>query len=163
MSGRGYGFRIALATRSILVEKFPACFVPDKAPKRPLKIGIVSDIRERLPEMAGSRISRALYTYTDGPTYLDFVIEGADRIDLDGNPAGKVTAREAVDAARRSVGVREARRQDAEIKRLQNLLRRIEDEWSDGQYISSALISEVQIELGLVDGDQSTTSAKRAP
>ncbi len=104
-----------------LVEQFPKCFSPWGTAKRPLKIGITEDIRKRMIVGRG-RLHVALYYYTDGPSYLDSLIEGVDRIDLDGNPCGKVDAAQAREAARRSLGVREARRIDAQIKAVWKVL-----------------------------------------
>jgi sRNA-binding protein len=123
MSGWQYDHRIAAKTRELLVEKFPGCFAPGKAPKKPLKLGIFDDIRAALPDLAGSRISKALRSYTNGPTYLNSIVENAARIDLAGKPAGKVTADEAADAARRSLGVSSLRRMEREHYLAFKLLR----------------------------------------
>ena len=87
------------APRALLAAHFPACFVPKGAPtKQPLKIGIYRDIRARLPELAARRLTAALNDYTKGAKYWTALVEGAVRIDLDGNPAGEVSADEAAHA-----------------------------------------------------------------
>lgn len=87
------------ATREQLAAAFPLCFKPKREAKLPLKIGIHRDIRERQPELPMRRLRRALADYTSGPTYLAALVEGAPRIDLDGNAVGVVTAAEAATAA----------------------------------------------------------------
>jgi len=80
-------------TRELLVTMFPKCFMPRGADKFPLKIGIHKDI-------VGKGISRnklriALRDYTRGWKYRQALVCGADRVDLDGNPSGKVTEAQA--------------------------------------------------------------------
>lgn len=88
-------------TRKLLVEAFPAAFRHRGAEKIPLKVSIDKDILAAMPEMSGTRLRKALHDYTRGPTYLRNLVEGADRHNLDGSVAGKVTAREAAHAAYR--------------------------------------------------------------
>ena len=82
--------------RNLLCERFPRTFARDPAGRQPLKRGIDSDLVARL-DGTGSRsaIKRVLGIYTSCPEYRARLIEGATRIDLDGNPAGAVTAGEA--------------------------------------------------------------------
>lgn len=100
--------RIA-ATRERLVEAFPACFAPAGAVKTPLQIGIHRDIRRRMAGLQSADVWLAIEDYVSGETYLGHMVEGAVRIDLDGRPAGVVTAEEAVVAAARLAEVREAK------------------------------------------------------
>lgn len=93
--------RKAEAGRKLLESVFPLCFLPRKMPKRPLKIRIDQDIRLALPELARGDMALAMADYCGGPTYLRAMIVGAERIDLNGNPAGTVTAEEAEYAAGR--------------------------------------------------------------
>lgn len=81
--------------RDRLAERFPQCFAGWGKPKRPLKRHIHVDIRRAMPDVPAKHISYALYDYTGGPTYLRSVLEGATRIDLDGQPAGVVNASQA--------------------------------------------------------------------
>lgn len=95
-AGRAGKITDVLANRELLAERFPLCFAPKEvAEKRPLKIGIYHDIRARLPELSGRRVTAALHDYTTGPKYWTALVAGAVRIDLDGNPAGVVSADEA--------------------------------------------------------------------
>ncbi|MDE2426286.1 MAG: ProQ/FinO family protein [Elusimicrobia bacterium] len=91
MQNKTYKAR-ASAGRALLVDKFPACFKARGEPKRLLKIGISKDIKARYPEMSNRAIASAVGDYVRGPTYLRNFVEGAVRIDLDGNEAGLVTA-----------------------------------------------------------------------
>ena len=96
------------ADRRALAVAFPGCFNPpkSKAPKRPLKIGITADIVARgvtgedgLP-LSRKRIEQAVRDYCLGTKYDAALIPGAIRIDLDGNPAGSVSASHAASRRR---------------------------------------------------------------
>ena len=86
------------AVLKLLSEQFPQTFShPDP---RPLKIGIHRDV------LIGNTVRRrdlesALRAYTSNPGYSRALSAGASRIDLDGNPAGAVTAEDEVVAKRR--------------------------------------------------------------
>jgi len=83
-----------------LAEAFPQTFVLEKhRPHRPLKVGIAADIRARCPDLERQLLSMILSAYTRRVTYLQSVVAGAARVDLDGRKAGKVTARNAEYAA----------------------------------------------------------------
>ena len=71
-----------------LAELYPNCF---RQPGQPLKIGIHNDIIARHPELQPGPIASALKTYTRSVGYLETLKAGAARIDLEGNPVGKVT------------------------------------------------------------------------
>ncbi|WP_052710274.1 ProQ/FINO family protein [Azospirillum thiophilum] len=96
------------ADRRALAVAFPACFNPpkSKAPKRPLKIGITADIVARGvtgedgQPLSRKRIERAVRDYCLGTKYDAALIPGAIRIDLDGNPAGSVSASHAASRRR---------------------------------------------------------------
>jgi sRNA-binding protein len=78
-------------------------------PHRPLKIGIAADICAALPELPSRVLSMALAAYTKRIMYLQALVVGADRIDLDGNAAGQVTTAEAGHAIAVLVGILAAR------------------------------------------------------
>src|SRR4051812_19433843 len=79
-----------------LAAAFRQTFVLEKhLPHRPLKIGIAADICAALPELPSRVLSMALAAYTKRIMYLQALVVGADRIDLDGNAAGQVTTAEA--------------------------------------------------------------------
>lgn len=84
----------------LLKAYFPACFKEAKETK-PLKIGIKQDLVKYLSTrdeiVLGDKacMVSSLAYYVSSPTYHRNVVEGAVRIDLDGNAAGMVTAEEA--------------------------------------------------------------------
>jgi hypothetical protein len=98
-----------------LTTLHPACF--DASNPRPLKIGIHKDLiaRHGLPSDFPAKASKgerkaskqrqrlrykaALAEYCNQRPYLERLVPGAERIDLDGRPAGTVTAQEAEAAA----------------------------------------------------------------
>jgi ProP effector len=98
----------------ILREKFPQCFQRLDLPNRqPLKVGIRLDIVTALPELSPVAIGRAIGFYTAHVRYLRQCTEGCSRVDLDGQPAGAVTAAEA-EHARNSLAQLAKRRKRAE-------------------------------------------------
>ena len=77
----------------LLCERFPGTFVRNPAERQPLKRGIDRDLVARLDGLSSrTALKRVLGGYTACPEYRAKLIEGAARIDLDGNPAGAVTA-----------------------------------------------------------------------
>ena len=97
-----------------LAEAFPQTFVLEKhRPHRPLKVGIAADIRARCAAVERHVLSVVLSVYTRRVMYLQSLVEGAARVDLDGEAAGEVTARDAEYAAAKLAGIlasREAKR-----------------------------------------------------
>jgi ProP effector len=85
----------AMETRSVLAKHFPKCFADFKQPKRPLKIGIVSDIIAALPDFDRHDLINAVTNYCNGKSYHAAMLEGAPRIDLHGNSVGVVSERDA--------------------------------------------------------------------
>ena len=84
------------ATLTRLAEQFPQTFVLEKhMPHRPLKVGIAPDIQAALPDLDRRALFVALKVYTHRLVYLQAVVVGAERVDLDGKPAGQVIASEA--------------------------------------------------------------------
>ncbi|MDF0535286.1 RNA chaperone ProQ [Shewanella yunxiaonensis] len=82
------------AILAYLYETFPLCFIAEGEAK-PLKIGLFQDLAERLAN--DSRVSKtqlrvALRRYTNSWRYLKSLKEGAQRVDLDGNPCGELEA-----------------------------------------------------------------------
>jgi ProP effector len=77
-----------------LTEKFPTCFVQSGS-AHPLKIGIFDDLASRLaddPMVSKTRLRSAVRHYTNSWRYLRCIKVGAQRLDLDGQPAGTVEA-----------------------------------------------------------------------
>lgn len=86
----------AIETLLTLRQRFPLAFARLSARTRwPLKVGIHKDIAAALPELGAEDIGRAMRFYVTGIEYLRVCTEGAARIDLDGEPAGNVSASEA--------------------------------------------------------------------
>ncbi|MFY0991038.1 ProQ/FINO family protein [Halomonas sp. C05BenzN] len=85
-----------------------------KGHTRPLKVGIHEELtaREPWPEKL---VRRALACYVNLPRYLKSVREDAERIDLDGRPAGRVDG-EAADHARRKLERLQANRRKPRAK-----------------------------------------------
>ena len=85
----------AYAAVDLLVATFPAAFT--RFDRKPLKLGIDHDLIERGIALACVRAGVA--TYCRSNSYLAALQTGAPRLDLDGNPAGVVTADDASFAA----------------------------------------------------------------
>jgi RNA chaperone ProQ/FINO-like protein len=97
-------------TRLWLRHLYPACFAGLGADKQPLKIGILHDILASQPTAHRGIVCDALSDYTGGARYFMAMSEGAVRIDLNGEPAGIVTADEAAFAAQRLASITPQRR-----------------------------------------------------
>jgi ProP effector len=82
----------------LLVEKFPAAF-SEAGERQPLKVGIANDLLAR--GISRQIVARGLHSYCNAYRYLVAMQDGAVRIGLDGEPAGVVTADEAVYAQQR--------------------------------------------------------------
>ena len=80
-----------------LQKRFPAAFPKNPAPKLPLKIGVLTDLLSHAEELALSeaQIREAVSTWCRGGRYWACLVDGAARVDLEGAPAGSVTARDA--------------------------------------------------------------------
>ena len=79
---------------AMLRETYPALFAAEQPP--PLKIGIHKDLLARHPDLNARVLRHALAWLCERPRYQYAVRkEGAVRIDLDGQPAGEVTAEQA--------------------------------------------------------------------
>jgi hypothetical protein len=85
--------RRAEATLGTLILLFPKCFTFDRP--QPLKISIDQDIRSRATNISANDLHQALRIYVGSPTYLAATIEGAIRVNLDGEPDGIVTVAQA--------------------------------------------------------------------
>jgi ProP effector len=96
---------LVLQTRAALAAKFPKCFCPKGAPKRPLKVGIGVDLAVRCPEIPHDLLRKALTDYYLGASYQVALLKvGAERFDLDGNICGAVTEQQSARAAGRLRG-----------------------------------------------------------
>jgi ProP effector len=68
-------------------QRYPKAFFAGHT--KPLKVGIHQDLAQREP-WSGKLIRRALANYVNLPRYVKSMREGAERIDLEGHPVGKV-------------------------------------------------------------------------
>ena len=92
----------AYAALALLAERFPHTFVIHEARRRPLKVGIFSEVAAAVNgAIKPHELRAAFHSYTDNRGYLRNLRAGAARIDLDGNEAGVVSAAEAACAAER--------------------------------------------------------------
>ena len=94
IAGRARRADIA-ATRRAMLKRWPNCFSGYMRPKMPLKVGIDKDILAADPELDTEIVKLVLRIYVTHETYREVMIEGAGRVDLDGNPAGVVTKSQA--------------------------------------------------------------------
>lgn len=87
---------------SRLQRQFPKAFPKKPAPKVPLKLGVLEDLVQHAKtlQLSADEIKQAVKTWCDGRRYWDSMVEHAARVDLNGEPAGAVTANEAQHAKR---------------------------------------------------------------
>lgn len=99
-----------------LQKKFPLAFPKSPAPKQPLKIGIHKDIFEYSEQLGidKNQLRAAIKTWCWGKRYWECLSEGADRVGLDGTPAGQVTKVDAEQANKLKHGRRPAKKNAAE-------------------------------------------------
>lgn len=79
-------------------QRYPKAFFTGHT--KPLKVGIHHDLAQREP-WSGKLIRRALANYVNLPRYVKSMRDGAERIDLEGHPAGKVDKEAARHASER--------------------------------------------------------------
>ncbi|MCC2596524.1 ProQ/FinO family protein [Pusillimonas sp. MFBS29] len=107
-------------TISRLQKQFPQAFPKKPAAKLPLKLGIHKDLYEQAEtlKLTNAEIKEAVKTWCQGSRYWACMTEGAARLDLNGEPAGEVTAADAQHAKqlanrRRAHAIR-SRKQEAD-------------------------------------------------
>ena len=82
-----------------------------------MKIGIHRELESVLGETVERKLlHRAIRTYVVNYGYQQSQTAGAERIDLDGNPAGVVTEEEAENAKRSLAGINAKRRKQKRLK-----------------------------------------------
>jgi sRNA-binding protein len=95
---------------------YPGAFFVEQNARRPLAIGIHRDLRSDASHgLTDAELRTALHRYCTSPDYLASMIEGTDRIGLDGLAAGSVSA-EAVAAAVKIARLSQKSRERREIK-----------------------------------------------
>jgi sRNA-binding protein len=104
-------------TLACLANLFSQCFSLAGRDRKPLKVGISNDLLVAKTDLSNTELRRALAAYTNSIGYLSKMLEGAARIDLDGEPAGVVTAEEARHAWAKMEALVEARNAASEAQR----------------------------------------------
>ena len=98
------------AALTLLAETYPDCFTAEQyLPHRPLKIGIDRGLAECCPALYARERGVVMRFYVSRVMYLQSLVEGAGRVDLDGNVCGEVTASDAEHARSRVAGIMAAR------------------------------------------------------
>jgi ProP effector len=99
--------QVATTAIALLAERFPKCFSVYEARRQPLKLKIHLDIQAALDgAITPAELHKALGVYCSNRAYRRRTVEGASRIDLDGNPAGVVTAAEGAHAKATLAGIK---------------------------------------------------------
>ncbi|WP_454720823.1 MULTISPECIES: ProQ/FinO family protein [Cupriavidus] len=85
-----------------LQRHFPRAFPKNPAPKLPLKQGILDDAAQQLDTLGLTReqLQQAIAAWCQGSRYWACLVEGAARVDLQGNPVGSVSGDQAARARR---------------------------------------------------------------
>jgi len=76
-----------------LCALYPACFFLEEFKRRPIKIGISHEVR--LDDVPRSALSRAMHAYVRSTGYLQAMVAGAARTDLDGRAVEAVSVSDA--------------------------------------------------------------------
>ncbi|HEY1244031.1 MAG TPA: ProQ/FinO family protein [Hyphomicrobiaceae bacterium] len=94
--------KAAYATVELLAATWPKAFSVEFAGRKPFKVGISKDIAAATEgAITPEELETAMSLYCNGKPYLKKLKEDAERVDLDGHPAGTVTADQAANARRR--------------------------------------------------------------
>ncbi|MFC5699345.1 ProQ/FinO family protein [Pseudomonas sp. GCM10022186] len=99
-----------------LQKHFPLAFPRNPAPKVPLKQGILEDAQQHLETLGvtAEQLKQAIGAWCQGGRYWACLVENAERVDLQGQAAGQVTAAQALYA--RKLASRRSREQAQERK-----------------------------------------------
>jgi sRNA-binding protein len=99
-----------------LAVAYPGAFFVEQSARRPLAIGIHRALRSDASHgLTDAELRTALHRYCTSPGYLASMVDGTDRIGLDGLAAGSVSA-EAVAAAVKIARLSQKSREQREIK-----------------------------------------------
>ncbi len=112
------------AALQLLCDAYPEVF--NRESMRPLKIGIQEDLVAD-EKLAKNKIKRALASYVRSPYYFRSLKEGADRIGLDGQPAGTVTESEAEHARQQLKEINKLRLQKQKEAKAQQKVKEKEE------------------------------------
>ena len=101
---------------------------------QPLAIGIHKAIKARLPDIGEGSLRIALKGYTASTKYLKVIANGKQRFDLDGNPAGEVTAEQRQQALEmikeRFRKIAERKKAEQEAKERQEKLQKLAEKFN---------------------------------
>src|SRR5262245_21511654 len=98
------------AVITVLAAKFPKCFAVPDSRRRPIKVGIDADLLAAIGDaLARTELIRAIAMYCSSEGYLERVLTGAWRVDLEGKPAGAVSADDETHAKAKQAGIRTRR------------------------------------------------------
>src|SRR5262245_20561799 len=104
----------------LLAELFPRCFSIFEGRRCPLKLGIHLDLLTALDgAIMLAELHNALGAYCSNPVYLSALRKGVSRLDLNGEPAGTVTADEAAHAREMLARIRAKRKNRAAAVKAQ--------------------------------------------
>jgi sRNA-binding protein len=98
-------FARARAILADLKSRYQAAFASERT--RPLAIGIHESIKAAMPDVDGRDLSLAMTMFCGTAAYAMASVAGAERVGLDGEPAGVVSDEEAAHAAVKLVAIRE--------------------------------------------------------
>ncbi|CAN7745374.1 ProQ/FinO family protein [Caballeronia sp. LjRoot34] len=89
-----------------LQKRFPKAFPKNPSPKVPLKIGIFEDLLAHAAELAltETELRAAIKIWCRGSRYWTSMVEGAIRVDLSGEEAGRVSPEDGVRATKLEEG-----------------------------------------------------------
>ncbi|MGJ8668963.1 MAG: ProQ/FINO family protein [Oceanococcus sp.] len=91
-----------------LIARYPKSFFDDPRQRKPLKIGVHKDIlADDANELASYQLTSALRWYTGALGYQLSIQDKAERIDLNGEASGQVTAEDATAATAKVKLIRE--------------------------------------------------------
>ena len=99
-----------------LQKHFPLAFPRNPAPKVPLKQGILEDAQQHLETLGvtAEQLKQAIGAWCQGGRYWACLVENAERVDLQGQASGQVTAAQAMYA--KKLASRRSREQAQERK-----------------------------------------------
>ncbi|MCQ9123022.1 RNA chaperone ProQ [Rodentibacter caecimuris] len=133
-----------------LAEKFPLCFILEGEAK-PLKIGLFQDLVEALKEderVSKTQLRHALRQYTSNWRYLHGCREGAERVDLYGNPAGVLDAEHVAHAAEQ---LAEAKAKFAEKRKAELAAKKAQQKRQPRRQNNLKSVRKPKVELSAVD------------
>lgn len=117
------------ARRNALLEQLQVEFAVFRDYK-PLAIGIHKQLIERKPDLDKNKVRAALHGHTASTRYLKALTQGSPRLDLDGQPAGEVTAEQQEVAVKT---LRDRIKQVKERQKAEDAQRRAEEEAAQRQ------------------------------